>query len=160
MENETLKNIAEKAYNSNADTKVAKVAKVINDRLRPGHEAPIDFAGAPMIEKRVKIPQPPTVFDWRYGEGEILRDLEDHIKKTYSSHYTSENLEKIQTIDVFAHRGTLGSTSIDNAIKYLMRYGKKDGKNEKDLIKALHYLILATAFERKNKPRESVDITV
>ena len=71
-----------------------------------------------------------------------------------------EHEEKIQTIDVFAHRGTLGSTSIDNAIKYLMRYGKKNGKNEKDLIKALHYLVLATAFERKQKAKEGVDITV
>jgi hypothetical protein len=39
-----------------------------------------------------------------------------------------------------------------------MRYGKKDGKNEKDLIKATHYLILAMAFERKQaanaKPTE------
>ena len=40
-----------------------------------------------------------------------------------------------------------------------MRYGKKDGKNEKDLIKATHYLILAMAFERKQaanaEPTES-----
>lgn len=88
--------------------------------------------------------------NWRYGEGEILADLESHIAETYSSHYTGETKD-IQTIDVFAHRGTLGSTSIDNAIKYLMRYGKKEGKNEKDLIKAMHYLILATAYDRKTK---------
>jgi len=29
-----------------------------------------------------------------------------------------------------------------NAIKYLCRYGKKDGKNRKDLLKAIHYIVL------------------
>ena len=89
-------------------------------------------------------------FDWRYGEGSVVDDLTSHMKSTYTSHYTNEN-DEVQTLDVFAHRGTLGSTSIDNAIKYLMRYGKKEGKNEKDLIKAMHYLVLATAYERKVK---------
>lgn len=89
-------------------------------------------------------------FDWKYGEGPVLKDLEEHIKSTYSSHYTSTG-DDIQTIDVFAYRGTLATTSIDNAIKYLMRYGKKKGKNELDLVKAMHYLILAVAFERKQE---------
>ncbi len=97
-------------------------------------------------------------FPWKYGEGQSIDTIESHLKSTYSSHYTNDK-DDLQTIDVFAYRGTLASTSIDNAIKYLMRYGKKDGKNEKDLIKATHYLILAMAFERKQaanaKPTES-----
>ena len=28
-------------------------------------------------------------------------------------------------------------------MKYLWRYGKKDGNNKKDLMKALHYIVLA-----------------
>ena len=32
------------------------------------------------------------------------------------------------------------------AIKYLMRFGKKDGKNKKDLLKAIHYIILLMHF--------------
>lgn len=142
MDDNIITNLAEKTYDFQTVKKSPEVARPKNHGQ----------------STRQKIPQPPTVFDWRYGEGEILADLETHMKSTYTSHYTSENLEKIQTIDVFAHRGTLGSTSIDNAIKYLMRYGKKSGKNEKDLIKALHYLVLATAFERKMKTKETVDI--
>ena len=92
-------------------------------------------------------PQIPE-FPWKYGEGSVLKDLETHIKATYSSHYSTANND-IQTIDVFAYRGTLATTSIDNAIKYLMRYGKKKGKNETDLLKALHYIILAIGYERE-----------
>ena len=29
-----------------------------------------------------------------------------------------------------------------NAIKYLARFGKKDGRNRKDLLKAVHYIVL------------------
>ena len=147
MEDILAKNLAEKAYEFQTVKKAPEPSRPENHGQSTHNN-----------QFRRKIPQPPTVFDWRYGEGEIFADLETHMKSTYTSHYTSENLEKIQTIDVFAHRGTLGSTSIDNAIKYLMRYGKKSGKNEKDLIKALHYLVLATAFERKMKTKETVDI--
>lgn len=87
-------------------------------------------------------------FEWKYGEGKVLSDLSDHLKRSYESHY-SNDMNGVQTLDVFEARGTLADTSIDNAIKYLMRYGKKAGRNKKDLLKAMHYLVLATAFDEK-----------
>ena len=36
-----------------------------------------------------------------------------------------------------------------NAIKYLARYGKKAGKNRKDLLKAIHYIVLLMSSEDK-----------
>ncbi len=36
-----------------------------------------------------------------------------------------------------------------NAIKYLARYGKKAGKNRKDLLKAIHYIILLMCSDNK-----------
>jgi hypothetical protein len=96
-------------------------------------------------------------FDWKYGEGKVLADLSDYLKGTYGAHYTNE-LNTIQTLDVFESRGTLSSTSIDNAIKYLMRYGKKKGKNKMDLTKALHYIVLAQAFDEKTGEFDSETI--
>ena len=47
-----------------------------------------------------------------------------------------------------------------NAIKYLCRYGKKAGKNRKDLLKAIHYIVLLMSSEDKdNKLDEKVEIT-
>jgi hypothetical protein len=37
-----------------------------------------------------------------------------------------------------------------NAIKYLCRYGKKSGKNRKDLLKAIHYIVLLMSSEDKD----------
>ena len=36
-----------------------------------------------------------------------------------------------------------------NAIKYICRYGKKNGKNKMDLFKAIHYLVLLIDSEQK-----------
>lgn len=88
-------------------------------------------------------------FDWQYGEGNALEEVVDYIKETYGSHYTNESND-IQTLDIYEARGTLADTSIDNAIKYLMRYGKKEGRNKYDLLKAIHYLLLAEAYDEKS----------
>ena len=38
-----------------------------------------------------------------------------------------------------------------NAIKYLSRYGRKSGYNRKDLLKALHYVILLLNNDKDKK---------
>ena len=38
-------------------------------------------------------------------------------------------------------------TFVTNAIKYLCRYGKKNGHNRKDLLKAIHYIVLLMSSE-------------
>jgi len=38
-----------------------------------------------------------------------------------------------------------------NAIKYLCRYGKKNGYNRNDLLKAVHYIILLMSEESNDE---------
>lgn len=64
-----------------------------------------------------------------------------YILSTYGEHYADEE-NNVQMIDYWQSLGTLDSTARDNAIKYLSRYGKKDGKNPKDLLKAIHYIVM------------------
>jgi hypothetical protein len=78
---------------------------------------------------------------YNYQEGNILADVVDYITSTYNEHYAIT--QNFQTIDVWEMRGSLESTAIDTAIKYLMRYGRKGGRNKKDLLKAIHYCVLA-----------------
>jgi hypothetical protein len=77
----------------------------------------------------------------KYNEDLIIAELLEYIKSTYNEHYVGQK-DKVQTFDVYDALGSLDTTSRDTAIKYLMRYGKKDGKNKKDLLKALHYTII------------------
>jgi|TARA_R110000868_G_scaffold9000_10_gene45658 hypothetical protein len=83
---------------------------------------------------------------FRFGEDKILDEVLTYIASTYKGHYVGEaagdKKEDIQTIDVWKTLGSLDTTSRDTSIKYLMRYGKKEGYNKKDLLKAIHYIIL------------------
>jgi hypothetical protein len=76
---------------------------------------------------------------YKYSEDQYIQDIQDYVDSTYGQHYVNDG---IQVVDVWQARGTLDTTAADTAIKYIMRYGKKDGKNRKDLLKAVHYIML------------------
>jgi len=78
--------------------------------------------------------------NWKYNEPKILLEISKYLEGTYDQHYVGN--KDIQTVDFWHSLGSLDTTARDNAIKYLARYGKKGGKNRKDLIKAIHYIIL------------------
>ena len=80
------------------------------------------------------------MINWKYNEPEILSEIEKYLEGTYDQHYVGN--KDIQTVDFWHSLGSLDTTARDNAIKYLARYGKKGGKNRKDLVKAIHYIIL------------------
>lgn len=79
--------------------------------------------------------------DYRFNEGEAIKQIKEYIDATYSGPYVGKrNLQAFDLIDSCGHG--LGFC-IGNAIKYAARYGKKEGFNKKDIMKAMHYLIMA-----------------
>lgn len=76
----------------------------------------------------------------KYNEEVILKEIYDYVMSTYQGHYVGKG--EIQTFDVWDTLGISEEVCTGTAIKYLMRFGKKDGKNKKDLLKAIHYIIL------------------
>ena len=42
-----------------------------------------------------------------------------------------------------------------NAMKYIARYGRKNGRNQMDLLKAIHYILLMIHFSEKEKNNEN-----
>ena len=92
---------------------------------------------------------------YKFDEGAILGTLQEYVDATYQGHYSNANdPQNIQAIDVWNSLGSLESTCRDNALKYLLRFGKKAGKNTKDLYKAMHYITLmiyAVESEKENK---------
>ena len=83
----------------------------------------------------------------KYNEEQILKEVIKYIKSTYNQHYSTDG-KGLQAMDIFRHLDTDKDFCHSNAIKYLIRYGKKQGKNEKDLIKAIHYIVLLISSER------------
>ena len=80
----------------------------------------------------------------RFNEKKFLKEVEKYIDSTYNQHYVGK--KEVQTIDVWETLGSIDTTCRDTAIKYLMRYGKKGGDNRKDLLKAVHYIVLLAHF--------------
>jgi hypothetical protein len=80
------------------------------------------------------------LIEYKYSEEKILAELQDYIDKTYGEHY-SQN--KFQATEFIMDSGHGVGFCIGNIMKYAQRYGKKEGYNRKDLLKVLHYAIMA-----------------
>jgi hypothetical protein len=93
---------------------------------------------------------------YRFREDEFLKKAQEYLSTTYEGHYVGDKSgtekENIQTIDVWKTLGNVHTTCRDTAIKYLMRYGKKGGYSEKDLLKAIHYIVLLAHFTLPGDP--------
>ncbi len=92
----------------------------------------------------------PTPAFFHYKEDQILEEVKEYIQKTYSQHYNLPG--KKQVLDIFydLDRQYPKIYTITNALKYIFRYGKKEGKNKNDLLKAIHCLILLYYYEHYN----------
>ena len=80
------------------------------------------------------------MIEYKYGEDRILKEIKEYIDATYGEHY-SQN--KFQATEFIVDSGHGEGFCIGNIMKYAQRYGKKDGYNRKDLLKVLHYAIMA-----------------
>ena len=86
---------------------------------------------------------------WKYNEDKILKDIEDYVVSTYGSHYCGHEQEykDIQTIDLMAAKELASGFCQANIIKYGSRYGDKDGRSKRDLMKVIHYAMLLLHFD-------------
>ena len=95
---------------------------------------------------------------YKYHEDEIFQDIKEYVSSTYNGHYTGTKHEfrNVQTIDLMASRDLASSFCQSNILKYGSRYGSKDGRNKKDLLKVIHYAMLLLHFdEHYGKPSQT-----
>ena len=78
--------------------------------------------------------------EYKYDEGAALMELEEYIDSTYDEHYSKN---KYQATEFIIDGGHGEGFCIGNIMKYAQRYGKKNGKDRSDLLKVLHYGIIA-----------------
>ena len=93
--------------------------------------------------------EPKRAHFYKYHEEEILKDIEEYVSSTYQGHYTGKSHEfrNVQTIDLMASKELAAGFCQANILKYGSRYGNKDGKNKKDLMKVIHYAMLLLHFD-------------
>jgi Protein of unknwon function (DUF3310) len=103
---------------------------------------------APMsVYANEKLPQPDVEIqqnkeiNYKYAEDKILVDFKTYLNKTYGEHYKTED-QSIEAFDAWIALGDATPTFRNTALKYLWRYGKKNGNSKNDLFKALHYTLM------------------
>jgi hypothetical protein len=77
---------------------------------------------------------------YKYNERSALVELQKYIDATYDEHYSKN---KFQATEFIIDGGHGEGFCIGNIMKYAQRYGKKDGYNKRDLLKVIHYGIIA-----------------
>ena len=80
------------------------------------------------------------MINYKYSEDVLIDELKKYIDKTYGQHYSTD---KFQATEFIIDSGHGEGFCIGNIMKYAQRYGKKGGYNRQDLLKVLHYGIIA-----------------
>lgn len=91
-----------------------------------------------MIIGEKKLRNSKTI-NYKYDEPNLLRELTEYIDTTYGEHY-SQN--RFQTTEFIIDNGHGIGFTAGNVMKYVQRYGKKEGRNRKDILKVLHYALI------------------
>ena len=86
---------------------------------------------------------------WKYNEDKILKEVESYVTGTYRGHYCGDQdgYADIQTIDLMAAKKLATGFCQANILKYGSRYGDKDGRNKRDLLKVIQYAMLLLHFD-------------
>lgn len=80
-----------------------------------------------------------TSKDYIFNEDKYITEIHKYIISTYNEHYAQS---KYQATDTIVDAGYGEGFCMGNMQKYWKRYGKKDGRNKKDLFKIIHYAII------------------
>ena len=94
--------------------------------------------------------------NYKFSEDDVLNELKMYIDGTYASHY---NKNKYQATEFIVDSGHGMGFSLGNILKYAQRYGKKNGRSRTDLLKLLHYCIIALHVHDLNNGESEVNET-
>jgi hypothetical protein len=122
----------------------------INDGMLPWGHSDYEFLTANPNMTDIISNSPAT--PWKYNEEEIVKELLEYIRGTYTQHYSAGD-DKIQTLDLIEACGDGEAFCRSNILKYASRYDKK-GTARRDIMKILHYAVLLMNFNDKNAQRE------
>ena len=91
--------------------------------------------------------------DYEFYEDKVLEDVKNYIDSTYSKHYAQG---KIQSTEIIFDAEHGVGFCIGNIMKYAQRYGKKNGFDDRDLLKIIHYaiILLGQKIKEENEFRE------
>ena len=88
--------------------------------------------------------------DYKFSEDKLINVIKEYIDNTYNQHYAKT---KFQATEFIVDGGHGEGFCIGNILKYAQRYGKKEGYNKNDLLKVIHYDLIALHVHDLNNER-------
>ena len=88
--------------------------------------------------------------DYKFSEDKLINVIKEYIDNTYNQHYAKT---KFQATEFIVDGGHGEGFCIGNILKYAQRYGKKEGYNKNDLLKVIHYALIALHVHDLNNER-------
>ena len=114
---------------------------MLENGLLPTGEGPDSFPEPILKDIDMEmITRAMTPIEYCYSEDKILDDVKQYVDATYGQHYSQNRFEASEFIMDSGHG--IGFC-LGNVLKYAQRYGKKNGFSRKDLMKIIHYAIMA-----------------
>ncbi len=124
----------------------------LKDGMTPWGHSDYEFLIQNNMSENIIIPNSPAT-PWKYNEEEIVKELLEYIRGTYTQHYSAGD-DQIQTLDLIEACGDGEAFCRSNILKYASRYDKK-GTARRDIMKIMHYAVLLMNFNDKNAQRET-----
>ena len=91
---------------------------------------------------------------YKRNEDKIIAGIKEYVDATYSQHYAGESGRDV--VDDWEDMGIAKEAFQSNMVKYVKRFGKKEGYNPKDIIKVIHYgIFLLNELEREKDVSET-----
>ena len=88
--------------------------------------------------------------DYKFSDHKLINVIKENIDNTYNQHYAKT---KFQATEFIVDGGHGEGFCIGNILKYAQRYGKKEGYNKNDLLKVIHYALIALHVHDLNNER-------
>ena len=92
------------------------------------------------------------MIEYTSNEDQLIAELKEYVDSTYGEHYQGNH-----ALEAWRRKGILLEAAESNLWKYLERFGRKEGHNEKDLWKMIHYLLFMIDELRVRKANGEVD---
>jgi hypothetical protein len=94
--------------------------------------------------------------EYKFNEDYNLNLMKVYVDNTYHSHYSKN---KFQATEFIIDSGHGMGFCMGNIMKYAQRYGKKDGKNGDDLMKVIHYGLMALHIHQEEKMEKALGLS-
>ena len=89
--------------------------------------------------------------DYKFNEDKLIAEFQKYVDTTYKGHYSKNNF---QASEFIMHCGHGMGFFMGNVLKYAQMYGKKGGTNRQDILKILHYALMALHQHDTNQSKE------